>query len=207
MCFQGPLGPWTPAERTSRSWCALRAQKDFFSPQNMVFIIKYSFLGENTVFGITEYSFWFPEVGRSVTLRVFCDLISLFPKFGRCLYTIKNKLQSHLPTIMMALPLRVRKYKSPRQSETRSLRAIWWRVKGAIGNRVAMSYLERQTLTLVLSMFKTSAEGRRSGESDIDAVQSPWQRDWSLMSVLRTKQKHKKASWGPRIFPCGQWRI
>ena len=29
----------------------------FFSPQNRHFIIKYSFGGENTVFGITEYSF------------------------------------------------------------------------------------------------------------------------------------------------------
>ena len=29
------------------------------------FFVKYSFGGENTVFGITEYSFWFPEVGRS----------------------------------------------------------------------------------------------------------------------------------------------
>ena len=68
-------------------------------------------------------------------------------------------------------------------------------------NRVAMSYLERQTLTLVLSMFKTSAEGRRSGESDIDAVQSPWQREWSLMSVLRTKQKHKKSELGSQNLP------
>ena len=34
----------------------------------MHFIIKYSFGGENTVFGITEYSFWFPEVGRSASL-------------------------------------------------------------------------------------------------------------------------------------------
>ena len=29
------------------------------------FIIKYSLGGQNTVLGITEYSFWFPEVGRS----------------------------------------------------------------------------------------------------------------------------------------------
>ena len=39
----------------------------------------------------------------------------------------KNKLQSHLSTIMVALPLRVLKYKSAMamQRETRSLRAIW----------------------------------------------------------------------------------
>ena len=45
-----------------------------------------------------------------------------------------NEFQSHLPTIMMALPLRVLKYKSAMQSESRSLRAIWWRVKSAIGS-------------------------------------------------------------------------
>ena len=33
-----------------------------------------------------------------------------------------------------------------------------------------MSYLERQTLTLVLRKFKIIAEGQRSGESDNDAV-------------------------------------
>ena len=37
----------------------------------------------------------------------------------------RNKLQSHLSTIMVALPLRVLRYKSAMQSETRSLRAIW----------------------------------------------------------------------------------
>ena len=37
----------------------------------------------------------------------------------------KYKLQSHLSTIMVALPLRVLRYKSAMQSETRSLRAIW----------------------------------------------------------------------------------
>ena len=35
---------------------------------------------------------------------------------------------------------------------------------------VAMSYLKRQTLTLLLNRFKTSAERWRSGESDNDAV-------------------------------------
>ena len=44
----------------------------------------------------------------------------------------KNKLQSHLSTIMVALPLRVLRYKSARQSEIRSLRAIWLRVKSGI---------------------------------------------------------------------------
>ena len=33
-------------------------------------------------------------------------------------------------------------------------------------NRIDMSYLQRQTLTLVLNRFKTNAEGWRSGESD-----------------------------------------
>ena len=46
----------------------------------------------------------------------------------------KNEFQSHLPTIMVALPLRVLKYESAMQSESRSLRAIWWRVKSAIGS-------------------------------------------------------------------------
>ena len=63
----GPLGPWTPAERTSRYVMrALRAKILFFTS-------KYGFYYKSTVLGgkirvgwITEYSFWFPEVGRSV---------------------------------------------------------------------------------------------------------------------------------------------
>ena len=52
--------------------------------------------------------------------RVFCDLISLFFTFGSCLHVrlSKNKLQSHLSTIMVALPLRVLRYESAIQSET-----------------------------------------------------------------------------------------
>ena len=58
--------------------------------------------------------------------RVFCDLISLFFFFRQLSVRLnKNKLQSHLPTIMVALPLRVLRYESAIQSETRSPRAIW----------------------------------------------------------------------------------
>ena len=65
-----------------------------------------------------------------------------------------------------------------------------------------MSHLVRQTLTLVLNMFKASAEGWRSGESDNDTVQSPWRRKGNYLSVLRTNQKRMEATLGPRIFPC-----
>ena len=64
-----------------------------------------------------------------------------------------------------------------------------------------MSYLKRQTLKLVLNRFKTSAEGWRSGESDNDAVQSPWQREGNYLSVLRTNQKRMEATLGSIIFP------
>ena len=70
-------------------------------------------------------------------------------------------------------------------------------------NRVAMSYLQRQPLTLVLNRFKTSAEGWRSGESDNDAVQSRWQHEGNYLSVLRTNQvgvpKFPHASWAPGL--------
>ena len=65
-----------------------------------------------------------------------------------------------------------------------------------------MSYLKRQALTLLLNRFKTSAEGWRSGESDNDAVQSLWQREWNYLSVLRTNQRRMEATLGPIIFPC-----
>ena len=56
-------------------------------------------------------------------------------------------------------------------------------------NRVAMSYLQRQTLTLVLNRFKTSAESWRSGESDNEAGQSLWEREGNYLSEMRTNQK------------------
>ena len=140
-----------------------------------------------------------------LTLRVFCDLISIFLNFGRCLYTIKNKWQSHLPTIMMALSLRVRKYKSPRQSETRSLRAIWWRVKGAIGSPWATLSAKPWRL-----FWACSKQAQRVGAlaratltqcSRHGSANGAW---WAYWGPSKSK---KKASWGPRIFPCGQWRI
>ena len=74
-------------------------------------------------------------------------------------------------------------------------------VTGQKQNRVAMSYLKRQTLTLLLNRFKTSPEGWRSGESDNDAVQSLWQREGNYLSILRTNQKRMEATLDPIIFP------
>ena len=74
--------------------------------------------------------------------------------------------------------------------------------------RIAMSYLQRQTLTLVLNRFKTNAEGWRSGESDNDAVQSLWQREGNYLSVLRTNQKRMEATLGPRIRSlCSKYEL
>ena len=79
-------------------------------------------------------------------------------------------------------------------------------VTGQERNRVAMSYLQHQTLTLVLNRFKTSAEGWRPSESDNDAVQSLWQRAGNYLSVLRMNQKRMEATWGPSIFPL-DWSL
>ena len=46
----GPLGPWTPADRTSRSWCAPRANILFFTSK-YAFYYKIQFWGG-------KYSFW-----------------------------------------------------------------------------------------------------------------------------------------------------
>ena len=64
-----------------------------------------------------------------------------------------------------------------------------------------MSYLKRQTVTLLLNRFKTSPEGWRSGESDNDAVQSLWQREGNYLSVLRTNQKRMEATLGLIVIP------
>ena len=81
-------------------------------------------------------------------------------------------------------------------------------VTGQKWNRVVISYLQGQTLTLVLNRFKPSADGWRSSESDNDAVQclSLWQREGNYLSVLRTNQKRMEATWGPIIFPRG-WGV
>ena len=55
------------------------------------FIIKYSFGGQNTVLGITEYSFWFPEAGRSGAQTHFPILKKLWQSYhnrGRCIIII-----------------------------------------------------------------------------------------------------------------------
>ena len=59
----------------------------------MHFIIKYSFGGENTVFGITEYSFWFPEVGRSAALPLYGMVHTVVESFERFaeMFTTNNK--------------------------------------------------------------------------------------------------------------------
>ena len=64
-------------------------------------------------------------------------------------------------------------------------------VTGQKRNRVAMSYLKRQTLKLVLNRFKTSAEGWRSGESDNDAVQSHYGSAKELLERTENDQRRR----------------
>ena len=75
---------------------------------------------------------------------------------------------SHQPTLT-----RPKKYESVRQSAVRSKRTTCRRNESCQGwGGVAMSYLERQTSTLVLSMHKTSVGVLRCN----DALRSPRQR-------------------------------
>ena len=91
---------------------------------------------------------------------------------------------SHSPVITLELPLRCENYESARQRSVRSLTTIWWRIGNSKGRvRVAMTYLDRQTLATVLCMHKTNAKVWRS---DYGAVLSPWQRKASDMSVWLT---------------------
>ena len=71
-----------------------------------------------------------------------------------------NKINcSHtvLPTFMMALPLRVLRYKSVMQSETRNLRAIWSRVKSGTGSPWATWSAQSWRL------FWTGSQAQRGG--------------------------------------------
>ena len=63
-----------------------------------------------------------------------------------------------------------------------------------------MSYLQRQTLALVLNRFKTNAEGWRSGESDNDAVQSLWQRG-ELPERIENESKAYGSDFGSHNLP------
>ena len=97
----------------------------------------------------------------------------------------------------MALPLRVLRYKSAMQSETRSLRAMWSRVTSGIGSPWATWSARPWRL-----FWTGSKQAQRVGQSaDNDAVQSLWQREGNYLGVLRTNQKRMEATLGPKIFP------
>ena len=98
----------------------------FYLHSSAHFIIKYSFLGENTVFGITEYSFWFPEVGRSAFMVGICaggelseyNFIYVFRElyswwqFSTCLFTctVEPLYNEVLGTINVTLLYQVSHY-------------------------------------------------------------------------------------------------
>ena len=92
---------------------------------------------------------------------------------------------------MMALPLRVLRYKSVMQCETRSLRAGQGRHE----------LLEAPNLDACFEQVQNKRRGVALWESDNDAVQSICQREGNYLSVLRTNQKRMEAILGPRIFP------
>ena len=119
---------------------------------------------------------------------LFSDLISLFLTFGSCLCTMTKMNSSH--TCLRSWWRSHCVFYSIK-ARCKANQGLWER------NRIAMSYLQRQTLTLVLNRFKTNAEGWRSGER----VQSLWQCEGNFLSVLRTNQKRMEATLGPRTFP------
>ena len=99
---------------------------------------------------------------------------------------------------MMALPLRVLRYKSVMQSETRSMRAIWSRVKAGQGRH---ELLEAPNLDACFEQVQNKRRGVALWESDNDAGQSLWEHEGNYLSVLRTNQKRMEATLDPRIFP------
>ena len=110
----------------------------------------------------------------------------------------KNKLQSHLPTFMMALPLRVLRYKSVMQSETRSQDERFGH--GSKAGQGRHELLEAPNLDACFEQVQNKLRGVALWESDNDAVQSICQREGNYLSVLRTNQKRMEATLGPRIF-------
>ena len=106
----------------------------------------------------------------------------------------KNEFKSHLPTIMMALPLRVLKYKSAMQSESRSLRAQYDRHELPAAPNLDACFKQVQNKRRGLALWRESTVDRAARRELLERIEN-------FLSVLRTNQKRMEATLGPRNFP------